>query len=313
MAEPARRVLFSAQKNEGPFILEWVAYHKVVGFTDIVVVSNDCTDGSDDLLDVLQAAGALTHIRQVVPDGVSPQLAGAEIFLTSDHARPGDWVMWLDLDEYLVVRSETRRVGDLIARFPDADAIGLCWRVFGSAGQANWTGEQVAEPFIRASRRKWPPNTQIKTLFRLTDKIKLMHLHRPVFHDGPPERIRFVGGDGAAMDAGFAFKMMPRAYPVHKIHRDRDLHHLGQVNHYAVRTPDLYGLKKLRGRGLASAQETSERHTDEFFAQYDQNHQEDRAILADLAAKRAEMDRLWALPGVKSACLSIPNFIAHHP
>ncbi len=290
--------------------MEWVAYHKVVGFTDIVVVSNDCTDGSDTLLDVLHAAGEVTHIRQVVPDGVSPQLAGAALFLTSGHARAGDWVMWLDLDEYLVVHSYTGQVDDLIAQFPQADAIGLCWRVFGSAGQTTWTGEQVAEPFTRASRRKWPPNTQIKTLFQLSDKIKLMHLHRPVFRDMPADDIRFIAGDGAPMDDGFAFKMMPRAYPTHKINRDRDLHALGQVNHYAVRTPDVYALKKLRGRGLASAVETSERHTDEFFAQYDQNHQEDRAILACLSAKRTELDRLFALPGVKTACESIPNFIA---
>ena len=307
MANTPRKVLFSAQKNEGPFILEWVAYHKVVGFTDIVVVSNDCSDGSDDLLDVLHAAGELIHIRQTVPEGVSPQLSGADIFLKSEHARMGDWIMWLDLDEYLVVQSATRRVDDLIAQFPEADAIGLCWRVFGSAGQTTWTGEQVAEPFVRASRRKWPPNTQIKTLFRLSEKIKLMHLHRPVFNAGVGD-VSFVGGDGLPMEDGFAFKMMPRAYPVHKIHRDRDIHAIGQVNHYAVRTPDLYRLKKLRGRGLASAVETSERHNDDFFRQYDQNHEDDRAILADQALKQSEMDRLFALTGVKEACQAIQNF-----
>ena len=32
---PGRKVLFSAMKNEAPFVLEWIAYHKVIGFTDI--------------------------------------------------------------------------------------------------------------------------------------------------------------------------------------------------------------------------------------------------------------------------------------
>ena len=70
----------------------------------------------------------------------------------------------------------------------------------------------------------------------------------------------------------------------------------------------LYRLKKLRGRGLASAVETSERHNDDFFRQYDQNHEDDRAILADQALKQSEMDRLFTLPGVKEACRAIPNF-----
>lgn len=33
--------LFSAMKNEAPFLLEWVAYHKAIGFDRIVIYSND--------------------------------------------------------------------------------------------------------------------------------------------------------------------------------------------------------------------------------------------------------------------------------
>ena len=38
----SKKILFSAVKNEGPFILEWIAYHKAVGFDAVLVVSNDC-------------------------------------------------------------------------------------------------------------------------------------------------------------------------------------------------------------------------------------------------------------------------------
>ena len=43
----------TTQKNEGAFLLEWIAYHKSIGFTDIVILSNDCEDGSDEMLDHL--------------------------------------------------------------------------------------------------------------------------------------------------------------------------------------------------------------------------------------------------------------------
>ena len=38
-------------KNEGPFLLEWIAFNRVIGVTDFLFYSNDCTDGTDRLLD----------------------------------------------------------------------------------------------------------------------------------------------------------------------------------------------------------------------------------------------------------------------
>jgi hypothetical protein len=59
MAE--RRTLFSSQKNEGPFLLEWLAWHRVVGFKRSVLFSNDCKDGLDVLLNVLADRGIVEH------------------------------------------------------------------------------------------------------------------------------------------------------------------------------------------------------------------------------------------------------------
>ena len=43
-------------KNEGPFLLEWIAFHRVIGVTDFLFYSNDCTDATDRLLDQLEDA-----------------------------------------------------------------------------------------------------------------------------------------------------------------------------------------------------------------------------------------------------------------
>ncbi len=55
-------------RNEGAFLLEWLAHHKGVGFTEFLVFSNDCDDGTDAMLDRLDAMGELTHIRNDRPD-----------------------------------------------------------------------------------------------------------------------------------------------------------------------------------------------------------------------------------------------------
>ena len=41
-------------RNEGAFLLEWLAHHRAVGITDFLVFSNDCQDGTDRMLDRLQ-------------------------------------------------------------------------------------------------------------------------------------------------------------------------------------------------------------------------------------------------------------------
>ena len=39
--------LVSCMRNEGLFVLEWVAYHALLGFDDILVFTNSCTSGSE--------------------------------------------------------------------------------------------------------------------------------------------------------------------------------------------------------------------------------------------------------------------------
>ena len=45
-AQPGRgrRAIVSAMRNEGLWLLEWLAYHKAIGFDPIFVATNDCTD-----------------------------------------------------------------------------------------------------------------------------------------------------------------------------------------------------------------------------------------------------------------------------
>ncbi|MGB0799936.1 MAG: glycosyltransferase family 2 protein, partial [Planktomarina sp.] len=55
MAGPAklRCTLVSTIKDEGPYLLEWLAYYKVIGFSHAEVFYNNCNDLSDDMLRAL--------------------------------------------------------------------------------------------------------------------------------------------------------------------------------------------------------------------------------------------------------------------
>jgi hypothetical protein len=60
-------------KNEGRFLLEWIAYHRVIGVTDFLIYTNDCEDGSPDLLDRLQELGIVIHVQNQVAPGERPR------------------------------------------------------------------------------------------------------------------------------------------------------------------------------------------------------------------------------------------------
>ncbi len=60
-----RCAVLATMKNEGPFLLEWVAHHKALGFDDIVICTNDCADGTDAMVRRLAEMGLARHHETV--------------------------------------------------------------------------------------------------------------------------------------------------------------------------------------------------------------------------------------------------------
>ena len=120
-------------KDEGPYILEWLAYPRAIGFTDFLIYTNDCSDGTDLLLDRLQHNGIVTHVRnKVLKRG--PHLSALK-YAKDHHLYSGaDWAYVCDADEFLNIKIGNGHVEDLIAHFADADAIPVAWRLFSNNG-----------------------------------------------------------------------------------------------------------------------------------------------------------------------------------
>ena len=57
--------IVTSVRNEGLSILEWLAYHRSIGFKSFFIYTNDNTDRSDDLLRIL-AKGLVTLIENDV-------------------------------------------------------------------------------------------------------------------------------------------------------------------------------------------------------------------------------------------------------
>ena len=306
-----KSLLLSAMKNEGPFLIEWVAYHRVIGFEQIVIHSNDCDDKSDLLLDALHDAGIVRHIRHSPPDGIAPQRNVAQLSNKTRLLNDGTWSIFLDADEFLNIHIGDRTLPSLIHAMGTADAILAPWRFYGDGGNVKFTGRHISDAFTGSSAEKSAERVEVKTFFKMSKKFlgfgELGH-HRPIIHpETQPVELDVRTGSGNTIDkndpthskwfAGIDFALNARIAD-NEIGRE-----WLQVNHYAVRTREMLALKRQRGRGWKANQNgvLNERHTAAYFQTFNHNEAIDDSILFWQDSVTREIQNLRELPGVQLA------------
>ncbi|MES2494808.1 MAG: glycosyltransferase family 2 protein [Pseudomonadota bacterium] len=268
--------LCAIARNEGPYLLEWIAWHRLLGIERIVLYSNESDDGSDDLLARLGALGVIDYRPWPGVEGRSSQLAAYQDAIVRCETR---WIAFLDLDEFMNLKSDDS-VGDFLMRFPpDVGAIGLNWRLFGSAGQASKAPGLVVERFTRAAPRDHGFSRQTKTIAIAADIYKVT-AHRVRLMHG---RGRYVDAAGAPLDPGRGFA------PVN--------HALIQINHYVLKSREEFESKRARGSALRAVGDPSKfTHRDgRYFEDHDRNEELDESILRRVARLHKEIAALEAL------------------
>ena len=83
-----------------------------VGFTDILVYTNDCADPTNEILDRLATHGFVTRVDNPVrPEtGEKPQHAALKDAGRQAVRKAADWVLTIDVDEFLNIH-----VGDVFS------------------------------------------------------------------------------------------------------------------------------------------------------------------------------------------------------
>jgi hypothetical protein len=207
------------------------------------VFSNDCDDGTDQMLDRLQAMGWLTHVRNDGPHDEGPQWAALKAADKHPLMQAADWVLFFDIDEFVNIHAGDRTVPSLLAALPEADAITLTWRLFGNAGIVNFADVPVTATFTKAAPAvlHWPWRAALfKTLFRNDGAYGKLGVHRPRSPDKARNPAWF---DGSGRRLGAAFQNQ-------RIFSDfgQDNYGLAQLNHYALGAMESYVVKCDRGR-----------------------------------------------------------------
>ncbi len=237
-------------RNEGAFVLEWVAHARLVGFTDILVYSNDCDDGTDRMLENLARMGLVTHVPNPGPHPKGPQWAALVQADRHPVVQSADWVLVCDIDEFVNVHVGAGTIPDLLAALPEASAIALTWRMFGNAGVEVFTDAPITETFTQAAPADlaWPWRAQLfKTLFRRNGTYGKLGVHRP----RAPDRAlvdKAIWMDGSGRRLGPAFRTGRLFTDIGSAPYD-----LVQLNHYPLGSMQSYLVKCDRGRANREA------------------------------------------------------------
>lgn len=233
-------------KNEGAFLLEWLAHHRAVGFNRFLVFSNDCTDGTDEMLDRLQQLGWLTHLRNDGPyhkRGI--QFTALKAAQRHARVKEADWILPFDIDEFVNVKTGDHTLTALLAALPDATAVTMTWRLFGNAGVTAYEDRPVTEVFTRCAPEtvNWPWRAvMFKTFYKNDGTYKALGVHRPRMEQ--EERLaeaRWYDTSG---------RPLPDHFKTRRIFSDyRQPHYaLAQLNHYPLGARESFVLKADRGR-----------------------------------------------------------------
>lgn len=280
-------VIVGCMKNEAPYILEWVAYHRAVGYDNFLIYTNDCTDGTDAVLGRLQEMGILQHRNNDDWKGNSPQQHALNQALKEPLIRDADWIAHIDVDEFVNIRTGNGRLEDFFAAAPDATNVAMTWRLFGHNGVTALSEAPVISQFDHCAPSFCPkPHTAwgFKTMFRNIGAYEKLSCHRPnKLNDARAERVKWVNGAGRDMTRD----ALRNGWRSSKSNIGYDLL---QLNHYALRSADSFLIKRQRGRAL---------HVDRsiginYWIRMDWNDHRDLSIQRNLPRLRAEMDRLLA-------------------
>ncbi|MCD2341317.1 glycosyltransferase family 2 protein [Ideonella azotifigens] len=266
-------------KNEGRYLLEWVAYHRLLGFDRIVIYDNDSDDDTAALLAPLQQHGLLERRLWSLGATESPQTTAYADALSRSET---DWMLFIDADEFLVLHQH-ETVAEFLADHHADLGIGVVvvnWRLFGDNGLAIYDPRPVTERFQMAAADDFPVQHHVKSFVRVAAAL-------------PPAQIHLWRTRGRVVHAsGLPMETMEMPGRSRRIEFS-----VAQLNHYYGKTLEEYQHKAARGRGGIGQNkpEIKYHYAENKFRAHNQNRQRELSLQRRQPLLQQEIARLAQL------------------
>lgn len=233
-------------KNEAPYLLEWIAHHRILGIKHFFIADNDSEDGTTEILGALEQNGYVKRLPFSTPPGQKPQIPAYRHLLRAFSSEV-QWMAFIDADEYIWPEQEGGSIQTFLQGIPShVGAVALNWATYGSSGHARYFDLPTPERFTWHANVSNLISHNIKTIARtacIADfscphnallVAPFQHAHTdlspqvPLAPNGRPENLTYCLSDS-----------------VHWEHF--------RVNHYIIRSWEEFTEKKSRrGRAFTS-------------------------------------------------------------
>lgn len=247
-------------KNEGPYLREWIEYHRMVGIHKIYFYDNESEDDTRAILNPYIASGEVEYIRI---EGRARQLDAYNDALRryKDECR---YLAFIDLDEYLMPAVPFKPIVEVVSEAlsaygKGAAGLGVNWAVYGSSGFEKKPSGLVTATFLRRGKKEHFASAHIKTIVNPREVSTYISPHYPIYKLGA-----YSVNETGESRLYVWFCDAPGKY-------DRI-----RINHYHTKSKEQYINEKAR-RGMA---DKAGNYDMTHFHRYDLNDVEDRSMEA---------------------------------
>lgn len=157
--------LVTIQRNRAPWLLEWFAFHYLIGFRTFYFYAHLCTDDTVVLLAKLTGKFNV-HIFTLDHQSDVIQL-DAYRHACANYINDVDWMCFLDGDEFIFPTAAST-MQDALAQFDQANisAIGVYNYNFGSAGHLAEPSGLITENFRMRAHDQFMPHRRVKSIVK---------------------------------------------------------------------------------------------------------------------------------------------------
>jgi hypothetical protein len=214
-------------KDEAPYLLEWLAFHKMIGIDLFVLYDNCSNDGGSDLVRASSFARNVTLIDWADRPG---QLSAYNHFRIN-YAPGFTWVAFIDLDEFIMPLTGSS-IRDILLRktYQPYSQILLQWLVFGPSGHNRRPDGLVIENYTRRLPETAEASRHVKTLVRAAHLLGIDYTPHAAECSGPACNTR---GE----------EVLPYAI------QPTECHEVMAISHYFTKSEEDWQFKRGRGRG----------------------------------------------------------------
>jgi len=256
-------------KQEAKYLVEWIAYHRVMGVDEFLLGDNGGTDGTTELLQRLKDANIIdvldwreaVHFQLAFYADAVPKMKG-RVDLCAIH----------DIDEFLRPMNGRSNIKTALAEIfhsPKVSAAALNYAIYGSSGLESYDDRLVIERFKRRAQDDFSMHQFMKSVIR------------PERFNGMPNAHEcFVSEDEYVNDIGDMRTRMNITW------------NSLRVDHYVIKSREEFREKALRGRVFGVVPYRP--RDDAFFAMRDQNQVEDPPSESTIIRVRTEMNQIMA-------------------